>query len=183
MRILTRLRTLLLAAMLAAPALAQAQTAPAAGAAPEAKAADVASPEAIVAALYDVISGPKGQARDWARFRSLFAEGAHLVPAGARPDGSVGFRVMTPEDYVMRGEKMLVESGFQEREIHRVVESFGSVTHVFSTYESRHNGETTPFARGINSIQLVHDGKRWWVLNLAWSAETETLKIPAKYLR
>jgi hypothetical protein len=177
MRRLPLLRTLLLATLLVAPALARAQTTSL-----EAKPADVASPEAIVAALYDVISGPKGQPRDWARFRSLFAEGARLVPAGARPDGSSGFRVMTPDDYVMRGEKLLVESGFQEREIHRVVENFGSVTHVFSTYEARHNGETTPFVRGINSIQLVSDGKRWWVLNLAWSAETDALKIPAKYL-
>jgi hypothetical protein len=177
MRRLTMLRTLLLATLLVAPALARAQTTSS-----DAKPADVASPEAIVAALYDVISGPKGQPRDWARFRSLFAEGARLVPAGARPDGSFGFRVMTPDDYVMRGEKLLVESGFQEREIHRVVEGFGSVTHVFSTYEARHNGETTPFVRGINSIQLVNDGKRWWVLNLTWSAETDTTKIPAKYL-
>jgi hypothetical protein len=176
MQIATMLRTLLLASFLALPAAAQ--TAPA----PEAKASDVATPEAIVTALYDVISGPVGQARDWNRFRSLFAEGARMTPAGARPDGTMGYRVMTPEDYIARGEKTLVESGFTEREIHRVVESFGSVTHVFSTYEARHNGEKDPFVRGVNSIQLVTDGKRWYVLNIAWSAETPTMKIPAKYL-
>jgi hypothetical protein len=170
-----RLFRLALLLMLLLPVVTRAQT-------QEPRPADVASPEAIVTALYDVISGPKGQARDWPRFRALFAEGGHLVPAGARPDGSFGFRVMTPDDYIARSEKLLVESGFHEREIHRVVERYGPVVHVFSTYEARREGETTPFARGINSLQLVHDGKRWWVLNLAWSAETKDQPIPAQYL-
>ncbi|GIL38182.1 nuclear transport factor 2 family protein [Roseiterribacter gracilis] len=182
MQISTMLRPLLLGLTLAGgPALAQ--TTPAPTPPPfEAKASDVATPEAIVTALYDVISGPVGQARDWDRFRSLFADGARLVPAGARPDGTSGYRVMTPEDYITRGAKSLVESGFTEREIHRVVESYGPVVHVFSTYEARHNGEKDPFARGINSIQLVNDGKRWYVLTIFWSAETDKQKVPAKYL-
>jgi hypothetical protein len=182
MQISTMLRTLLLASMLAIPAFAQTPPAPTPPP-PEAKPADVATPEAIVAALYDVISGPVGQKRDWDRFRSLFAEGARLIPSGGpRPDGTLGYRVMTPEDYITRGEKMLVESGFTESEIHRVVENFGPVTHVFSTYEARHNSEKEPFLRGVNSIQLVHDGKRWYVLTIFWAPESDTRKIPPKYL-
>src|SRR5437879_8820432 len=41
---------------------------------------DVESIEAIVAAAYDVISGPAGKKRDWKRERSLFISGARLVP-------------------------------------------------------------------------------------------------------
>ena len=47
---------------------------------PVAKPEDVKSPEAILNAVYDVISGGKGQARDWNRMRSLFIPGARLIP-------------------------------------------------------------------------------------------------------
>ena len=38
----------------------------------EARPADVHSIEAILSAIYDVISGPEGHPRDWDRMRSLF---------------------------------------------------------------------------------------------------------------
>ncbi|HEY0092793.1 MAG TPA: nuclear transport factor 2 family protein, partial [Archangium sp.] len=164
-----------------APAPAQ-QAAPAAPAAPEAKPEDVATPESIVAALYNVISGPKGQARDWDRFRSLFAPGARMIPAGKRKDGTTGYRLLTPEDYITSSGKLLLEEGFHERELHRVEERFGPLVHVFSTYEALRGTETKPFMRGINSIQLLHDGKRWWVLTVAWTPETPEQPLPAKYL-
>ncbi len=40
---------------------------------------DVSSTAAITGALYDVISGPAEQGRDWARFRSLFEPGTRLI--------------------------------------------------------------------------------------------------------
>jgi hypothetical protein len=169
----------------AAPAPAAAPAAPAAPttATPEPRPADVASPESIVAALYDVISGPKGQARDWNRFRSLFAPGARMIPSGKRKDGTTVHHVLSPEDYITNSEKMLVAEGFRERELHSVVERFGPLVHVFSTYEGFREADTTkPFVRGINSIQLFHDGKRWWVLTVAWTAETPEQPVPAKYL-
>ncbi|WP_375764789.1 nuclear transport factor 2 family protein [Archangium gephyra] len=164
-----------------APAPAQATPAPA-PTAPEAKPEDVATPEAIVAALYNVISGPKGQARDWDRFRSLFAPGARMIPAGKRKDGTTGYRLLSPEDYITSSGKVLLEEGFHEREIHRVEERFGALVHVFSTYEALRGSDTKPFMRGINSIQLFHDGKRWWLLTVAWTAETPEQPLPAKYL-
>ena len=154
----------------------------AAASAPAPRPEDVATPEAIVTALYDVISGPKGQARDWNRFRSLFAPDARMIPLGKRPDGTVGHRMLTPEDYITRSEKMLVEDGFREREVSRVVEQFGPLVHVFSTYEAFRKEEPRPFMRGINSIQVMHDGKRWWLVTVAWTAETPELPLPAKYL-
>lgn len=169
------------------PAPAQAAPAPAAPAqtaatTPAARPEDVATPEAIVAALYDVISGPKGQARDWDRFRSLFAPGARMIPSGKRKDGTTGYRMLTPEDYITLSGKMLVEEGFRERELHRVEERFGALVHVFTTYEAFREGDSKPFMRGINSIQLVNDGSRWWVLTIAWTPETPEQPLPAKYL-
>jgi pimeloyl-ACP methyl ester carboxylesterase len=144
---------------------------------------DVSSPEAIVKAVYDVISGPAGRPRDWERFRSLFADGARMIPSGPRPSGDFGPRVLDPEGYIRRAEAAFATTAFHEKEIARRIESFGHVAHVFSTYEARHDpSDQKPFIRGINSFQLVFDGTRWWVVTIFWEAESETVKIPKEYL-
>jgi hypothetical protein len=148
---------------------------------PAARPEDVASIEAILAALYDVISGPVGQARDWNRMRSLFIPGGRLMPLGARPGGAVGVRIMDVDDYIALNGPRLVSVGFREREVARRVERFGSLAHVFSTYEGRLETEGTTI-RGINSIQLLHDGTRWWVVSVYWQAENATLQLPPEYL-
>jgi hypothetical protein len=145
------------------------------------RASDTASPEAIVAALYDVISGPAGQARDWDRFRGLFAPGARLIPAAPRQDGSAPVAV-SPDDYIKRSNEALLR-GFFEREISRRADGFGTILHVFSTYESkRAAADEKPFARGINSIQLMQHGGRWWIVTVMWDQERPDNPIPAKYL-
>ena len=154
-------------------------TAPRAAARP----ADVATPDAILAALYDVISGPANTPRDWHRFRSLFVDGAHLIPTGVAQDGTGRHSMLTVEDYATRIGPRLEQSGFFEREVARQWEQFGNIAHAFSTYESRRAAnDAEPFARGINSIQLFHDGTRWWIVNIFWDAERPGLSIPARYL-
>ncbi len=76
-----------------------------------------------------------------------------------------------------------MKEGFFERGISNKVEQFGTVAHVFSTYESRHEKDGKPFARGINSIQLVNDGKRWYVVTILWDQEKPGQEIPEKYLK
>lgn len=150
----------------------------------QARAADVESVDGIVAALYDVISGAAGQPRDWDRMRSLFAPEGRLMAVGARPEGSYVLRGMSVEDYISRNSKAFATMGFFEREEARTTETFGQIVHVFSTYASRHAaGDAKPFQRGINSIQLYHDGKRWWIVNVLWRAEDEHLTLPERYLR
>jgi hypothetical protein len=150
---------------------------------PAARPEDVASVDAIIAALYDVISGPRGQDRDWNRFRSLFADGARLIVAAPSPQGRVPSRSMTVEEYVISADPFLKRDGFWEREIARRIDRYGNVTHVFSTYESRvSSADSPPFSRGINSIQLVTDGARWWVVTILWDFERPGNPIPAEYL-
>lgn len=174
-----RLFTLLAAVtMLASPPAtrAAAQSAPA-------NPADVASIDAIIAALYDVISGPAGQARDWDRFYSLFIDGARLIPTAIRPDGSRVMQVWTPQEYVGRAGASLERDGFFEQEIGRVTEEFGQIAHVFSAYDSKRTlADPTPFARGINSIQLRYDGARWYVVTIFWDSERPDNPIPSRYL-
>jgi hypothetical protein len=150
---------------------------------PAANPADVGSMDAILTAVYDVISGPAGKKRDWDRMRSLFIPGARLIPTGPRPGGAYGSRVLTVEDYVTRGSALFEKEGFFEKEIARKTESFGQIAHVFSTYEARHSpDDAKPFIRGINSFQLMNDGKRWWIVTIFWQAEDEKNPLPEKYL-
>ena len=173
-----------LAAAVVHPSTSVAQTAQAAPSTPLARPADVASEDAILAALYDVISGPAGQKRDWDRMRSLFLPGGRLVPTGPRAAGGFGSRVMTVDDYINSSGPYLEKEGFFEREVARRTERFGPVTHVWSTYEGRHKtSDPTPFLRGINSIQLFNDGTRWWVVSVFWAPETPNTPLPATYLQ
>jgi hypothetical protein len=158
------------------------QTGTSQGGAPAAKPSDVNSIDSIVKAVYAVISGPGGT-RDWDRFRSLFFPGARLIPTGKGPDGSARARVATPEDYIERSGQVFAKEAFYEREKARRTEQFGNIAHVFSTYESRHSPDAAPFQRGINSIQLFNDGKRWWVLTIVWDAERPDSPIPDEYLK
>jgi hypothetical protein len=151
--------------------------------APVARPADVTSVDAIVAALYDVISGPAGQKRDWDRMRSLFVPGARLIPSVANPSGGATARVLDVDGYIQRASTVLERDGFFEHEIARKTDAFGNIAHLFSTYESRHAAaDAAPFARGINSIQLLKDGDRWWIVTVYWDAERPGNTIPAQYL-
>jgi hypothetical protein len=161
------------------PAPDSASVAPQAAAA---RPADVGSIDAILLALYDVISGPPGP-RDWQRFRSLFAAGARLMPTRPRADGGAELLILDVEGYISRTDSFFRTNGFFEREIARRTEQFGNVAHAFSTYVSyRALGDATPFTRGINSIQLLKDGQRWWVVSIFWDSERAGLTIPAPYL-
>ena len=143
----------------------------------------VKSEDAIIQTLYEVISGDAGEKRDWDLFTYLFAEKAQLIPIQKGQDGTVSPRHMTPSEYVETAGGYLEKNGFHEVEIDRTTESFGHVTHVFSTYASyRKKSDTQPFARGINSIQLMNDQNRWWILNIAWDSERPDNPIPSKYL-
>lgn len=156
---------------------------PTAAQVPVANAADVASPDAIIAATYDVISGPAGQKRDWDRMRSLFYPGARLIRTAPKKEGGMGATVLSSQDYIDRASVYFEKNGFTEREIARRTENWGNILHAFSTYESRHDvKDATPFARGINSFQLFFDGTRWWILTIYWQEETPEHPLPAEYL-
>ena len=164
-----------------APAATQSAT-PANGTAPEANPNDVQSLDAIVAAIYDVISGPPG-ARDWNRFNSLFTSDARLIAVRVPKEGKPTLLVMTPASYAERAKAYFSEHGFFEHELSRKTDSFGAMTHIYTTYESRETKDGKPIDRGINSMELFYDGQRWWCVEIYWDAERPGNPIPEKYLR
>jgi len=141
---------------------------------------DVKSIDSILSALYGVISGPAGE-RDWNRFRSLFLPQGRLTAATKGSDGSVRIRAMSVEDYVQAAGGYFTQHAFFEAPIVNRVETFGNVTQIFSSYESRHASGEAPFARGINSIQLLNDGTRWWIISIAWDEERADNPLPKDF--
>jgi hypothetical protein len=150
---------------------------------PAARVTDVSSPDAILAATYDVISGPAGQKRDWDRFRSLFLTDARLIAVAKKPGGGIVARTVTPEQYAALADSYFDKNGFYEKEAARHADRYGNIMQIFSTYESRHDAkDAQPFARGINSFQLFFDGVRWWVVTIYWQEESPDNPLPKEFL-
>lgn len=151
---------------------------------PKAKPEDVNSIDAILAALYKIPAGNPGEARDWDRYRSLFTPDARLIPARGNPEGGAMAMYVTITDYISLNKNYFEKGGFMDREVARRVETFGHIAQVWSTFESRHKADDAePYTRGINSIQLLKDGDRWWVVNVFWDMEGPGAEIPAEYLK
>jgi len=142
--------------------------------------ADVETIDGIVNAWYEVISGPAGQPRDWGRDATLYREPIFFSIVETDEAGRPAIRTVTKQEYVDRTDRWLVEHGFVERELHRETRIFGAIAHVWSTYEW--NEQSGGSGRGINSIQLFHDGERWWITHATWDDEREGVSIPAEYL-
>jgi len=140
--------------------------------------------DAVIENLYKSISGPAGKDRDWNMFRLLFANEARMYIAVPNKDSGTVLRVITPEQYIERNSTRLADMGFTEKEIHRITDSYGAITHVFSTYESHfinsNNEEET--VRGINSIQFFLDGSRYYILTICWDADPKNNPVPERYL-
>ena len=142
---------------------------------------DVASPDAIIKAMYDTISGPAGK-RNWQRHRSLYLPGARLVPVGKRVHGEGGLQPMTVDEWIEQVTPYFAENDFWEAEIVRHTDRFGDMIHAFSTYEARNVKEGPAIARGINSIQLVFHEGRWWIASMMWANESKDNPIPGEFL-
>lgn len=152
---------------------------------PVVRAADVASPEAAVKALYETVARAPGARYDWPRMRTLFLPGALMLPNPEQTGGTP--RVLSVEDFIRWIDSGTTvgganDKGFAEEEIHSVVERFGDIAHVFSTYQKHFWQDTNILGRGINTIQLVHRQDRWWIVAISWDEENGAGPVPAKYL-
>lgn len=143
---------------------------------------DVATLDGIMKAFYDVISGPADKPREWSRDRTLYVAGVRFVSMDVDKQGNPVASVMSHQEYVDRTEPFLKGRGFYEQEIHRVTRRFGNIAHIFSTYETREKAEGPVIARGINSVELFWDGKRWWIASAIWDDERKENPIPAEFL-
>jgi len=142
---------------------------------------DVKDIQSILTALYEVISGPASEERDWDRFVYLFSADGKLIPT-TKANNQVGYIYWSPQDYVDLFKSRRGATDFYEFEINRVVEQFGAIAHVWSTYELREAPNGPPTNRGINSIQLLKGNDRWYIMNVFWSSENEGYMLPEDYV-
>jgi hypothetical protein len=143
---------------------------------------DVASADAIVKALYEVISGEAGEARDWNRFKNLFAPDARLIPTAKNQEANISYAALTPAQYIQNFENR-VTTGFYERELNRMTDAYGTIVHVFSTYETREAKDGPVTNRGINSLQLLKTHERYFIMNILWCGENTGFLLPDIYLK
>ncbi len=147
----------------------------------EADPVHVASVSAIIKSLYDSISFKKGDTADWKKMRSLFIpDGRLLIPKRATTD-SIS---LTTEQFVERGKIVFANEtfagkGFRETEIARREEAFGFIRHIFSAYEAVLSDiDDIVIGRGINSIQLLWESDRWWIVSMVWDDERPDNPMP-----
>jgi hypothetical protein len=143
---------------------------------------DVATIDGIIKAYYEVISGPAGQPRQWSRDRTLYIPDIRFVAMSEDKSAHPRAHIASHEQFVKASNDMLVKEGFYESEIHRSTQRFGNIAHVFSTYESRIKAGGPVIARGINSLELFSDGKRWWIASAVWDDERADNPLPPEYL-
>ena len=142
---------------------------------------DTRTIESTITTLYGVISGGPDVQRDWDRFRNLFKPEGRLIPTRKDAQGELIIRALTPEEYIQLFSSR-IPTGFFERELSRKIEEYGTIAHVFSTYETKDKKEGPVTNRGINSIQLFKDKDRYYVVNIFWCAESMGFELPKKYL-
>jgi hypothetical protein len=139
-----------------------------------ARSEDVSSIDGLMKAFYEVVNLPPGAPRQWARDRTLYAPWIHFVSSGTT------LEVFDHAAFVAATDP-LIDAGFREREINRVVRRYGNVAHVESTYETR-SGPSETLTRGVNFLELYFDGTRWWVASAVWQSESAELPIPPTLL-
>ena len=144
---------------------------------------NVSTLDGIMKAYYDVVTVKKGEKVSYERDSLLHIANAHVGSGYVDKQGKQKFSYMTLKEYHRRSDDMLSRDGFDEKEISRKVEHFGSIYHVFSTYESRNVAGGPVIERGINSIELFNDGTRFWILAWFFDGERKDNPIPGEYLK
>ena len=144
------------------------------------------SPEGLIEWLYDMVSFGPGPEPDWEMFREVFLDEAVLVfsPRGDRP-----MRVMDVDGFIRDWEEFyrdagLESTGFTETIGGMSVWSYGSIAHAFVIFEPRLGPPEAPMrGRGLDSIELAHDGERWWIASITTDFEDPENPIPEDLLR
>ena len=143
------------------------------------RAEDVQTLDGIMKAYYEVVSGPAGSFPDKERDFAIHIPDAQVIIMADDGKGNVIPNRMTIAQFHERFSEAR-ETGFFEYEISRETSQYGAMTHIWSTYEWKATQDGPVGGRGINSIQLYHDGHRWWIA--AEIFDTRNKPVPEQYM-
>lgn len=132
---------------------------------------DYSNIDSVIDTMFSVISGAAGEPRDWELLRSLYHPQARLMVAPNAGQEALPLRVMSVEEFIQRVDAIFQKESFWEREVKRKTEYFGRIAQVMCDYESLHDLNQPPFTSGRKSMQLFHDGTRWWIVSAIWNTE------------
>ncbi len=141
---------------------------------------DVKTIDAIMKASYEVVSGEKGAKRQWERDNYLHHPKAVYSYFDKKKQEQV---TMTLSEFHKETDDMVFSTAFYEKEINREVRVFGNMAHVWSTYETQLEKDGKVARRGINSIQLIFDNNRWYIISWTFFGETDKHIIPKTFDR
>lgn len=141
---------------------------------------DVKTIDALIIASYEVVSGEKGTKRQWERDNYLH----HSKAIYSYFDGEQKKQAtMTLEEFHKETDEMVFGTAFYESEVNREVRIFGNIANVWSTYETRLVKDGKVERRGINSIQLIFENNRWYIISWTFSGENDKNIIPKTFDR
>ena len=141
--------------------------------------ADTATPEALTAALYAYISGPKDQKREIEKIRALFHIQARILVAARHPEKGAFLRPVELEAFLGFALPQWEKTGFFERGTAVSVQKQDGLAQIWSPYEIRLSAEGPVAYTGLNALQCGWDGKRWWITHLAFqSAPAAVVQVP-----
>jgi len=124
------------------------------------------------------LSGPAGN-KDMSRFRSLMLPKGRLTESMVDEHGQTAIQQWSVDEFIADTQPIFTKQPFYETALVNKVQRYGNIAEVFSSYASRSSPGGKPFQRGINSMQLIYDGKRWWVLSILWDVERPGNAVPS----
>ncbi len=137
---------------------------------------DVKSIDSIIKAYYDVFSGSKDDPWQFERDKYLHAPDAMITRIDE--DGIATSHSLEAEYVTVLS---VPREDFYEIELHRIVNTYGNLAQIWSTFEIRTNPKVPSSLRGVNSIELYFSEGRWWIASWMTQMENEN-KLPPKYL-
>lgn len=134
----------------------------------------------IVPTLYSLVSGPAGAKHDWETLRKLFSPGAQITPVFHQGNHPI-ISPLTVDAFISLNEKLFKNQGFFETEVDSRIIRVGHMATVISLYESRQDPEQLAYSSGVNSFQLLNDGRRWCVISVTWDSDKGGHVMPVNF--
>ena len=140
--------------------------------------------QGVLVELYDAFGFESGQEPDWAAQRRLALEGAAFVPSlrPGRVPVATGIEPFFADFRAFVQSEPWASTGFKERIVGVQIERFGALAHAFVAFEGYVPGEDEATTRGLDSLQLVHDGSGWKVTAFATQFERDDLALPERFV-
>lgn len=134
----------------------------------------------IVPTLYSIVSGPVGAKHDWELLRKLFSSDANITPVFHDANHPV-IKPLKVDDFISLNKELFENQSFFETEVASQIISVGHMATILSLYESRETPEAEPYSTGVNSFQLLNDGRRWCVISVTWDSDKGGHLMPKNF--